>query len=96
MLAMSLSGRLLFSFAEADHVHHSSHEEEREPDEEGIPSASQTYLSNPSFWEGSNTDMPAIQSDFTILVEDVTSRSSVLSGGRLWWLLLILISWICC
>ena len=43
MLAMSLSGRLLFSFAEADHVHHSSHEEEREPDEEGIPSASQSH-----------------------------------------------------
>ena len=54
-----------------------------------------SYLSNQSFWEGSNTDMPAIQSDFTILVEDVTSRSSVLSGRRLW-LLLILISWICC
>ena len=39
------------------------------------------YLADAAAWDGSNTEIPpAIQS---------------LSGNRLWWLLLILISWIC-
>ena len=40
---MFLSGVLLFSFAKEDHVHHSSHEEEREPHEEGVPAARQGH-----------------------------------------------------
>ena len=43
VLAMSLSGPLLFSFAKTDHVHYSAHEEEREPHEEGIPSSRQGH-----------------------------------------------------